>query len=121
MLDPMLLEAQRLIDEFTNSRPVAQKQYRLYYHLDGTIIGLWETDHPEGNYIVLDDPDFFHRNPTQNLRVVNGKLILIEVIKIIKPRIKKSITGQPVVENHPAIALMVGETYKDIEHYDRNN
>jgi hypothetical protein len=48
-------------------------------------------------------------------------LILIEVIKIIKPRIKKSITGQPVVENHPAIALMVGETYKDIEHYDRNN
>lgn len=121
MLDPMLLEAQRLIDDFERSRPTIEKQYRLYHNLDGTIIGLWETDHPEGEYIVLDSPDFFHKNNSQNLRVVDNNLVLVETVKTIKPRIKKSTTGQPVVKNHPAIALKMGETYSDIEYYDRNN
>jgi hypothetical protein len=64
-----------LAEEMERNRPRLVKEYRLYYNEDGTIIGLWETNHPEGsNYIVLEDPDIFHKTNTNLLRVVNGEV-----------------------------------------------
>jgi hypothetical protein len=64
-----------LAEEIERNRPRLVKEYRLYYNEDGTIIGLWETDHPDGeNYIVLEDPDIFHKTNTNLLRVVNGEV-----------------------------------------------
>ena len=72
-------EVTRLVAEYDASRPKLVKEYRLYYDSDGTIIGLWESSHPEGdNYIVLDDPGLFHRSNTHMLRVQNKKLVVLE-------------------------------------------
>lgn len=121
MLDPMLLEAQKLIEEFDTSRKHTVKEYRVYYNEDGTIIGLWENDFPgETNYIVVPNPDLFHKTNSYQLRVINGELKRIEPTKVIKPRLTQSTTGQPVVKNQPALALNIGEEYPNIEYYDRN-
>jgi hypothetical protein len=76
-LDPWqeLVNGLKLAEEMEQQRPPVFKEYRLYYNDDGTIAGLWETNHPEGtNYVVLENPDMFHKTNTNLLRVVNGEL-----------------------------------------------
>lgn len=70
-----LVKGLELAEEMDRQRSPIVKEYRLYYNQDGTIIGLWETDHPEGtNYVVLENPDMFHKTNTNLLRVVNGEV-----------------------------------------------
>jgi len=70
-----LVKGLELAEEMDRQRSPMVKEYRLYYNQDGTIIGLWETDHPEGtNYVVLENPDMFHKTNTNLLRVVNGEV-----------------------------------------------
>jgi hypothetical protein len=113
-------EAWRLVAEYDAQRESTTKEHRLYYNEDGTIIGLWETGHPTGeNYIVLNDPDVFHRNNTNNIRVVDKQIKIINPLSTFKVRLKKSISGQPVVRGHAAIP--VTEEYNHIEYYDYTN
>jgi len=122
MLDPEFLKALEMVAEQERLKPIPFKQYRLYYNEDGTIIGMWEYDHPIGdNFVVLDHPDIFNKANTQLMRVVKGKLTQLDPSAPLKSRLKRSTTGQPVVKNHPAIALNQDEEYTDVEHYDRNN
>ena len=122
-LDPWqeFVKGLELAEETERNRPRVIKEYRLYYNKDGTIIGLWETGHPKGDYIILSDPDVFHRTNSDRLRVVNG------VLKIINPhtpnriKLKKSTQGQRVVKGHAALALTNTEQYTEIEFYDRTN
>lgn len=101
---------------------MAEKEYRLYYHEDGTIIGLWERDHPEGDYIVLTHPDVFHQHNTSLLRVKNGQLVVTDPRIPDQFRLQRSSQGQPVVRGHAVIALAPDETYHNIEYYEpRNN
>jgi hypothetical protein len=118
-IDPEFLKALELVAEFDRNRPVLVKELRLYYREDGSIIGLWETDHPEGDYIVLDNADVFNRNNTDRLRVVNGSLKVLDVVKPAVTRLTKATTGQPVVKGHAALALGADEEYTEIEYYDR--
>jgi hypothetical protein len=83
---------------------------------------MWETGHPEGNnYIVVDHPDEFQRYNTQLLRVVDGKLKIIDPHTPNKVKLVKSSQGQPVVQGHAAIALGIDEEYLEVEFYDRKN
>jgi hypothetical protein len=123
ILDPWqeLVKGLELAEELERNRPRLIKEYRLYYNTDGTIIGLWETGHPEGNYIVLSDPDIFHRTNTNLLRVSNGALKIIDPHTPIRVKIKKSTQGQRVVKGHAALALTCNEEYTEIEFYERTN
>ena len=115
-------EVARLVAEYDARRPKIVKEYRLYYNPDGTIIGLWESGHLEGdNYIVLDDPGVFHSSNTHLLRVQNKKLMVLDPRAPLKTRLKKSIKGFRVVNGHAALILEQQETYSEIEYYDRTD
>jgi hypothetical protein len=115
-------EVARLVAEYDAQRPTIVKEYRLYYNSDGTIVGLWENSHPDGdNYIVLDDPGVFNSSNTLMLRVQNMKLIVLDPQAPLKTRLKKSNQGFPVVQGHAAIIVEQDETYTKIEYYDRTN
>lgn len=113
-----LLKALELVAEFDSQRPKTE-ECRLYYYEDGSIIGIWSSDYPTGNYIVLDNLSLFNTTNTIHLKVVDGKLIKINNKPVIKTCLVKSTTGQPVVAQHAALALLPGEEYTDIEYYDR--
>lgn len=121
-IDPELLRAFELVAEYDQQRPRLFKEFRLYYRDDGSIIGLWETEHPAGdNYIVLDNPDQFNRTNTFQLRVIDGKLKIIDATPPAKPKLTKSTQGQPVVAGNAALALYPNETYTDVEYYEPTN
>ena len=122
-IDPEFLKALELVAEFDRRRPVLLKEFRLYYREDGSIIGLWETDHPVGdNYIVIDNPAKFDNTNTFQLRVVNGQLTTIDLAPPTKPVLVKSVQGQPVVAGHAALPLYATEEYTNLEYYEpRNN
>jgi hypothetical protein len=115
-------EVWRLVAEHDLQRSDIVKEYRLYYNDDGTIIGLWETGHPEGdNYIVLDDPDVFHRTPTNLLQIVNKELKVIDPTPMYRVKLAKADSGQRVIKGHAALVLMPEEEYSEIEYYDQTN
>ena len=58
-MDPEFLKAIELVAEYNRSRPAVIKEPRLYFNEDGSIIGLWDTDYPIGEYIVLTDYSIF--------------------------------------------------------------
>jgi hypothetical protein len=102
---------------------LTQKEFRLYYNPDdGTVIGLWERDFPEGKYIVLTDPDQFHRQNTSLIRIKNEKLTVLNPNIAETFRLQRSTQGQSAVKGHAVLALSPEETYHDIEYYEpRNN
>lgn len=118
-MDTELLKALELVAEYNQSRASTVKEPRLYYREDGSIIGLWETDYPEGTYIVLDDPTMFANTSTLLLRVVDGKLKKTDTSRSVQTQLIKSAQGQRVVAGHAALALTADEEYTNIEHYDR--
>lgn len=122
-LDPWqeFVKGLELAEEMERQRPPVIKEYRLYYNEDGSIIGLWESGHPDGNYIVLDDPDIFHRSNTHLLRVVKGELKILDPSPVNVRQLFKTKIGQPVVKGHAAIALGIDEKYLEVEYYDRTN
>lgn len=118
-MDTELLKAFELVAEYDRTRTSTVKEPRLYYREDGSIIGLWETDHPEGTYIVLDDLTIFTNTSTLLLQVVDGKLKKISTSQPVQTQLIKSAQGQRVVAGHAAIAVTQDEEYQDIEYYDR--
>lgn len=123
-LDPWqeFVKAFELVAEYDQQRPVVLKEYRLYYNDDGTTIGLWETDHPDGdNYIILDDPDIFHRTSTNLLQVVNQQLKILDTTPVYRVKLTKADSGHRVVRGQAALVLMPDEEYSDIEYYDQTN
>ncbi len=118
-MDPEFLKALELVAEYDRNRPKVYKEYRIYYRADGTVTGLWETDHPGGDYIVVDDPELFNRSNTQQLRVMDGKLIKLDQKVLMTSGLVKSTTGHRVVRGHAALALDSTEEYNDVEYYDR--
>lgn len=116
------LKAFELVAAYDAQRPKIIKEYRLYYNDDGTIIGLWETGHPDGsNYIVLQDHDIYHRVNTQLLRVINKELKVLDPKSPFRVRIKKSTSGVKTVKGHAALVLEDSDHYPEIEYYDRTN
>jgi hypothetical protein len=112
----------QLVAAYDAQRPKIIQEYRLYYNPDGTVIGLWESDHPDGdNYIILDDPGPFYSSNTLNMRVQNKKMIVLDPRAPLKTRLKKSNQGFPVVQGHAAVIVEQNETYTEIEYYDRTN
>jgi len=122
-MDPIqeLLKAFELVAEYEQQRTQTVKEYRLYYNEDGSIRGLWESDHPEGDYVVIDNPDVFNRQPTHLLKVVKGQLTVIDTKAPEYAKLKKSNTGQQVVRGNAALVIMVDEIYSDTEYYDQTN
>ncbi len=115
-------EVALLVAEYDAQRPTIVKEYRLYYNPDGTVIGLWENSHPDGdNYIVLTDPGIFHSSNTHMLRVQNKKLVVLDPQAPLKTRLKKSDRGFRVVKGNAALLLEANESYKETEYYDRTN
>lgn len=119
-MNPEFLEALRLVEEYDSQRPKSIIEYRLYYNDDGTIISFVETDHPvTGQYIVIDNPDLFFKNNTNLLRVVDGKLKILESLPAHYLGLQRSTAGQRVVKGMAALALTLEEEYQDVEYYDR--
>jgi hypothetical protein len=122
MSDNFWEEVFSLVDEYDSKRPRSIRENRLYYNTDGTIIGLWETGHPDGtNYIILDDTGIFFHNNTNLLRVKDQKLILLDAHAPNKTRLVKSNTGVKTVKGHAGLSIEAHESYTDIEYYDRTN
>jgi hypothetical protein len=118
-LDPELAQVFELVAEYDRNKPVTFKEIRLYYNEDGSIIGLWETEHPDGNYIVLDSADIVYKTNTDLMRVIDGQLKIIDPTVPLRSRLTKSTKGQPVVKGHAALALNVDEQYPETEYYGR--
>lgn len=119
-MDPEFLKALELVAEFDRQRLVVVKENRLYYNENGTIIGLWESNHPEGdNYIVLDNPETFFSTSTERLRVINNTLKVLSAELLTTTKLVKSLTGQRVVAGHAALALNPNEDLESVEFYDR--
>ena len=115
-------EVAQLVAAYDAQRPKIIQEYRLYYNPDGTVIGLWESGHPDGdNYIILDDPGPFYSSNTLNMRVQNKKMIVLDPRAPLKTRLKKSNQGFSVVQGHAAVIVEQNETYTEIEYYDRTN
>lgn len=123
-LDPWqeFVKGLEMAEEIERQRPLLIKEYRLYYNKDGTVIGLWESGFPEGdNYVVIDDPDIFHRTNTHYLRVVNKELTIIDPRDQKVRQLFKSNSGHQVVKNQAALLLLENEEYPETEFYDRTN
>jgi hypothetical protein len=123
-MNPMdeFYKALKLVEEENLKRQPVVKEYRIYYDTEGLVTAFSETDHPNGdNYIVVEDPDVFHKANTLLLRVVDKKQITLDPKVTELKRIKKSTHGQPVVKGIAAVALGIGENFLDIEYYDRTN
>ena len=105
--------------ELLKTPAIVTTEYRLYYDTDGCITALSERDHPDGDYIVLDDPAIFFNTNTRLLRVVDGKLITLNVQPKPHTGVQRSNTGQRVVKGIAALALTETEEYQDTEYYDR--
>ena len=119
-MNPEFLEALKLVEEYDQQRRQLSVEYRLYYDNDGYITGFCEVDHPaDTNYIVIDNPDLYFKNNTILLRVVDGKLKVLDTQPTGYTGLKRSTTGQRVVKGHAALALTLDEEYQDIEYYDR--
>jgi hypothetical protein len=115
-------KALKLVEEEDRKRLPMVKEYRMYYDKNGLVTAFSETDHPDGdNYIVVDNPDVFHKANTLLLRVVDKKLITLDAKTSDQVRLKKSTQGQPVVKGMAAVALGLNEEYLEIEYYDRTN
>lgn len=122
MNENLWAEVARLVAEYDAQRPKIIKEFRLYYNVDGTIIGLWESGHPDGeNYIVLDDPGLFYNSNTHLLRVIDKKLILLDPRAPLRVRLQKSNKGFAVIKGHAALLLEVNESYQDVEYYEQTN
>ena len=123
MKDDFWDEVLRLIHEYDSQRPQLKNENRLYYNEhDGTLIGLWKNDYPEGsNYIILDNLEVFNNTNSLHLRVKNKKLIVLDIKKPNKKRLEKSITGFKTVKGHAALLLEENEIYQYVEYYDRTN
>ena len=115
-------KALKLVEEQDRNRLPILKEYRIYHDENGLVTAFSEAEHPEGdNYIVVDHPDLFHKANTLLLRVVDKKLITLDVKGTNQVRLKKSAQGQPVVKGMAAVALGLNEEYLEIEYYDRTN
>lgn len=123
MNEDLWAEVARLVAEYDAQRPKIIKEYRLYYNENGTIIGLWESGHPDGeNYIILDDPGLFYNSNTHLLRVIDKKLIVLDPRAPLRVRLQKSGKEFAVIKGHAALLLESNEDeYLDIEYYDRTN
>ena len=118
-MNPEILEALRLVEEYDRQRPKLITEFRLYYDEEGQVTMYCETDHPaDTNYIVIDNPDVFFKTNTGRLRVIDGELKIIDT-RPTRTHLAKSTTGQPVVRGMAALALTPTEEYQDIEYYDR--
>lgn len=116
------LKAWELIAEYDAQRPSTIKEYRLYYNTDGTVIGLWENGFPDDEeYIVLDDPDVFHRHNTMLVRIVDKKIKLLDPTIPHRVKLVKSAHGYPVIKGMAAILLEPDQIEYDIEYYDHKN
>jgi hypothetical protein len=118
-MNPEIIEALRLVEEYDRQRPTPITEFRIYYDEEGRVTMYCETDHPnDTNYIVVDNPDVFFKTNTGRLRVINGELKIIDT-RPTRTHLAKSTTGQPVVRGMAALALTPTEEYQDIEYYDR--
>lgn len=123
-IDPWqeLIKGLEIADEVERQKDQIVKEYRLYYNEDGTIIGMWESGYPAGdNFVVIDNPDVFHRNNTQYLKVINKELHIIDPRTQKVRQLFKSNTGYPVVKGQAALLIDPAEQYQNTEYYDRKN
>lgn len=122
MSNDLWQEVFKLVEEFDARRPTPLIENRLYYNDNGSIIGLWETSHPEGtNYIVLDDTSIFFHTNTHLLCVKNKKLEILDPRQPKKVRLIKSNTGFKTIKGHAALLIGSNENYELIEYYDRTD
>lgn len=122
MSNELWQEVFKLVEDFDTKRPKSIIQNRLYFNEDGSIIGLWETSHPEGdNFIVLDDTSIFFHTNTHLLYVKNKKLEVLDPHKPKKARLIKSNSGFKTIKGHAALLINENEIFENIEYYDRAN
>jgi hypothetical protein len=96
-----------------------QIEYRLHYDVDGNITMCSMTDHPESErYIVVDEGTYC---AYYDYRIVKGKPVLIIHDVGYRRRLVPAENGFCVVKNHAGLLLEPGETFDNVEYYERNN
>lgn len=113
---PALLEAFKDI-KVTDKTSI---EYRLYHDEQGHPLFMSSSGTESGNYIVIDKETYDRAN-YQHLRVVEGKLVIVDEINYHCQRLHRSPTGIRVVKGHASLALMKEETYLQEECYGFKN
>jgi len=93
-------------------------EYRIYYNESGDITHCSMIEHTEGTYIVVDRETY---DNNFRYRVVKGELKKIDVDARYTVKLRKADTGYAVVAGHAGLILEPGETYPEIEYYDRTD
>lgn len=117
-MNPEFLKALEMVEEAERGRVRPVVEHRLYYNEDGCITGLYSTDHPDGNYIVVESSTILDNCNTLLLRVIDGKLQTVTQ-KQQSYLLRLSNQGQRVVKGKAALVLELNEEYQDVEYYDR--
>lgn len=117
-MNPEFLKGLKLVEAAELDRIVPIVEHRLYYNEDGCVTGLYSTDHPEGNYIIVESPTVLDNCNTLLLRVIDEQLQTVST-KQKSYLLRRSNIGQPVVKGMAALALEHNEEYQNIEYYDR--
>lgn len=102
-------------------QPLVQEpiEYRIHYDSTGNIIMCTMQQHPtDTTYIVVSKYEY---DNYFRYTVVDNKLKLIEMNPEQHVQLKKSTTGYKVVKNHAGLIVEPGETYDDVEYYERTN
>jgi hypothetical protein len=94
------------------------KEYRIYYNETGRITMLSMTNHPEGDYIVVDLETF--ENYTRYAGVKDKKLIPVAQNSGYQVQLSKGLLGFTVVAGHAGL-LIEDESYQNTENYGYTN
>jgi hypothetical protein len=113
----MSKELEQAFREFVPSPPMVL-EYRLYYDHTGVPLTMSSHNHPDGNYIIITKDIYDRAN--YNCCVVNGKLEPVDTTRQVRVQLYKSTSGMPVVAGHAGLPVEQGDTYKDLEYYDRH-
>jgi hypothetical protein len=103
---PALLEVFKNLPELVES----EVEYRLYYNEDGTVLSMSSGDFPvEGKYIKIDK-EIYDRPNYSTMRVINGKLTILENVSHHRNDLYRGGDRFLVVKGHANI--LVDDTYQ---------
>lgn len=114
-----LTELLKAFEEADSIKPT-EIEYRLYYDAETGDPKFMTTEKPEGDFVVIDR-ETYDRAVYNNLKVVDGELVKLNLDRVATTRLRKSTRGMPVVAGHASIVLEPTENYEDVEYYEFRN
>lgn len=115
---PALLTAFKHLNQPDKTETDAE--YRLYYNQDGSVLTMTHGEHPESDDYIVITQEVYERPNYNILRVVGGKLMILQDTFYHQQYLQPGSKGYRVVANHAN--LLVDETYQgETQYYEFKN